>query len=491
VYGYFVFGSAKTVQPSIYLRLPFPFVISLFYGYFAQVERIRRIAREREEQVKKQQKTAEAIRRQRERLEVLHEVNLSITSTINIDEILDGFLERALIHLPYAAAIVRLRKPESKMLETAASKGIGMMGTHQVDDSLTVVDQVVEHPSPLVVRNVFADPRMENLEFFKEEGLVSLVCVPLLANGQMLGNLVFFTREEHDFGEEEIGFLSTLAGQAAIAIHHSQLFIRSQNQADELRHAHRIKDEFLSSVSNELKTPLSVISGYTDMFMEGLIGTLTPIQEKAVETIARQSKELQRLIDTVLQVSTLAAEQLQAELHDVNLWEFFSELRSNYDDPLAKNVRLVWEYAADLPTVQGDRVKLKHILTNLINNAIKFTNHGTITVSVRYLASKKTLELSVKDTGIGIPKDQLSAIFERFRQVQDAQTRIQHGGVGLGLYIVKKYVDFLGGTIHVESHPGEGSVFTLRIPAPEPKLSSAEKPLPLLGDDEKLPAISG
>lgn len=486
IYGYVVFYTAADIDPSIYLRLPFPFVISLFYGYFAQVERIRRVAREKDEQVKTQQRAAEEIRRQRERLEVLHRVNVSVASTNNTAKILDGFLETALIHLPYAAAIVRLKNRATGALETAAARGVKTKGLALASDAMAFTDRMVEDQKPLIVQNVFTDSRVQDLEFFKNEGLVSFLGVPLSANGMALGCLVFLTRDEHEFGEEEIDFLSTLSGQVAIAVHHSELYSRSQQQAEELRDAHKIKDEFLKVVSTELKTPLNVIAGYTDMFLQGLLGTMTPIQEKAVETVARQSKELQGLIDTVLQASTIEAERLQVELRDLNLWEFMSELRSSYDGPAATQVRLNWSYPSDAPPLQADRAKLRHILEKLINNALKFTERGSVTVSARYISSKKLLEFKIADTGVGIPDEQLSAIFERFRQVQGTNAWMDHRGIGLGLYIVKSYMDLIDGKIYVESRAGEGSTFTLHVPAISPKPSIAHEQLLLLSGSEYL-----
>jgi len=486
IYGYVVFYTAGDIDPSIYLRLPFPFVISLFYGYFAQVERIRRVAREKDEQVKTQQRAAEEIRRQRERLEVLHRVNVSVASTNHTAKILDGFLETALIYLPYAAAIVRLKNRATGALETADARGVKTKGLALASDAMAFTDRMVEDQKPLIVQNVFTDARVQDLEFFKNEGLVSFLGVPLTANGAALGCLVFLTRDEHEFGEEEIDFLSTLSGQVAIAVHHSELYSRSQQQAEELRDAHKIKDEFLKVVSTELKTPLNVIAGYTDMFLQGLLGTMTPIQEKAVETVARQSKELQGLIDTVLQASTIEAERLQVELRDLNLWEFMSELRSSYDTAAATQVKLNWSYSSDAPPLQADRAKLRHILEKLINNALKFTEHGNVTVSARYLSSKKLLEFKIADTGVGIPDEQLSAIFERFRQVQGTNAWIDHRGVGLGLYIVKRYMDLIGGKIYVESRAGEGSTFTLHVPAMSPKPSIAHEQLQLLSGSEYL-----
>jgi len=195
-----------------------------------------------------------------------------------------------------------------------------------------------------------------------------------------------------------------------------------------------------------------------------LLGQLTPIQEKAIETIERQSKALGGLINTVLRVSDIESETLRAGENEINLWEFLSELRSEYDSPLEKNVKLVWDYPADLPIIQSDRPKLKRIAENLITNAVKFTEHGTVVISLAYLAPAKVLELKVMDTGIGIASDVRGMIFEKFRQLHDAHLVLQHGGVGLGLYIVKKYMDVLGGEIQLDSAPGKGATFTMRIP---------------------------
>ena len=462
-YGYFVFNSDAYLDPNVYLRLPFPFVISLFYGYFAQVERIRRTARDKEEQITRQQKAAEEIRRQRERLEVLHQVNMSVASTIDKADILSAFLETALIHLPYAAAVIRLR--HAGVLETAAARGFKSKTLSNGKDSLAFTDRVLDDPAPLKVRNVFTDRQVSNLAFFEGEGLVSFLCVPLVANNEVLGCLLFLTREEHEFNPEEIDFISTLAGQAAIAIHHSELYDRSQRQSEELTDAHKIKDEFLKVVSTQLKTPLNVITGYSEMFLEGLLGEITPIQEKAIETVARQSKELHGLINTVLQVSSMEAEKLHVELHEINLWEFCSELRTFYDYPLATGVKLVWNYPADLPSVEGDRAKLRRMLENLIGNALKFTQQGTVMIAVRYLAGKQRLEFKISDTGVGIPEENIPKIFEKFRQ-GERHSGMEHGGVGLGLYIVKKYLDLLGGNIEVQSRVGEGTTFIFQIPAP-------------------------
>jgi signal transduction histidine kinase len=147
----------------------------------------------------------------------------------------------------------------------------------------------------------------------------------------------------------------------------------------------------------------------------------------------------------------------------VDLADFISEHRSDYNTPLEKDLILEWKCRPDVPAILSDRMKLKQILTNLINNAIKFTEHGSVTISIRILDDGPTLELDVADTGSGIPDDQLPFVFDKFRQIDSTTTR-NYSGAGLGLYIVKNFVELFGGTISVESKVGAGSRFNVRLP---------------------------
>src|SRR3990170_2692572 len=475
IYAYSVFNSEAARDPSVYLRVLFPLVISLFYGYFAQVERIKRLARKNEEQAKRERDSAEEIRRQRNRLEALHAVNVAVSSTI-IDrtKVLDAFLEKVATYFSFGAAIVRLRNRETGSFATAAAKGIRSSALEGSAHPIAWADRSAKRQTPLVIRNVFEECGAENLQWWHDEGLVSFLGIPLAANGERLGSLAFLMRQEHDFSAEEIECLSTMAGQVALVMHRSELFERLQQQATDLRLVSQVKDEFLGIVSHELKTPLNVISGYINILVEGILGELSPIQEKALQTIMRQTKELNGLINRVLQVCTLETETPRAESHKINFWEFLYELKSMYEGPLSNDVRLNWEFSSDLPTLYSDRGKLKHIMENLINNALKFTDRGSVTVSARYLPDNKMMEFKIADTGIGISKEQLPTIFDRFHQVDSSGTRA-YGGMGLGLYIVKKYTELLGATIRIESKLGQGSTFVLQVPC-RPDMSAAPRP---------------
>jgi signal transduction histidine kinase len=287
--------------------------------------------------------------------------------------------------------------------------------------------------------------------------------IPLIAKDEVLGVISFYTKEEHEFSNEEIEFLSTLATQAAIAIHNSQLYEEMKNLAGDLARSNRVKDEFLSVMSHELRTPLSVVVGYTGMIKDRMLGEINEEQEKALEKVIGQAKDQLTLISGILQATQLEAEGVKVERREISLRDFLNDLRSSYEVPLGKELTLKWDYPSDFPVVQTDSEKLKQILQNLINNAIKFTEKGNVTISARHIPEAKAVEFKVADTGIGIPKEALPAIFEKFRQADSSETRL-YGGVGLGLYIVKRFTELLGGKVEVESEEGKGSTFTVKIP---------------------------
>jgi len=230
-----------------------------------------------------------------------------------------------------------------------------------------------------------------------------------------------------------------------------------------LLRANKAKDEFLSVMSHELRTPLNVVMGYSQMVKDGILGQINPEQESALEKVIGRSKDLLSMISEILQVTSIEAGKVKAEMQEIYLAELLDELRSTYEIPLDKKLTFNWDYPSEPRAMRTDGGKLKHILQNLINNAIKFTDEGHVTVSARYSRETKIAEFKVADTGTGIQEDLLPLIFEMFRQLDSSQTR-NHGGAGVGLYIVKKYLDILGGKIQVESQVGRGSVFTVTIP---------------------------
>ncbi|MBI1993088.1 MAG: HAMP domain-containing histidine kinase [Deltaproteobacteria bacterium] len=230
-----------------------------------------------------------------------------------------------------------------------------------------------------------------------------------------------------------------------------------------LLQANKAKDEFLSVMSHELRTPLNVVMGYIGMIKDGLLGEINAEQQRALDKVVTRSGDLLKMITEILQATSLEAHAVGVELQEVSLGSFLDDLKSNYEVSVKEDLSFAWDYPLELPIMRTDGEKLKHILQNLINNAIKFTERGQVTVSARYNPRAKAVEFKVADTGIGIQKEMLPAIFEMFRQGDSSETRV-HGGVGIGLYTVRKFTDLLGGTIEAASEPGKGSIFTVTIP---------------------------
>jgi signal transduction histidine kinase len=279
----------------------------------------------------------------------------------------------------------------------------------------------------------------------------------------VLGILSFYCRQERYFSDGEINFLRTLGGQAAGAIQNSQLYEQTKQQAIDLEKANKVKDEFLGVMSHELRTPLNVIAGYTKIVQDGVLGEVNAEQVNALDKVTRHSNELLVMVNSIMDATKIEAGAVVVECDEVPLPEFLDELKLLYEYPLGKDVSLRWDYSLNLPVIRTDRDKLKHILQNLINNAIKFTEVGHVTVSTRHVAGLNRVELRVADTGIGIASEDLPLVFEKFLQLDASKTRAQ-GGVGLGLHIVRTFSEILGGRVTVTSQPGEGTIFTVSLP---------------------------
>jgi len=234
-------------------------------------------------------------------------------------------------------------------------------------------------------------------------------------------------------------------------------------QANELAEtAARTKSEFLSTLSHELRTPINVILGYIDLLLEGTFGALTDSQIDPLKRIGRNAYELSALISAMLDLSRLEAGQLPVEFQEVHVLQWIAEIQSELEDVCRlSQLEFAWQAEPNLPSVYTDPGKLKTVLKNLVGNAVKFTRQGKVSVEAR--VGQGGLEIVVSDTGIGIPQESLSLIFEPFYQVENPSTG-QSGGTGLGLHIVKRLLETLSGNISVASEVGRGSSFCIWLP---------------------------
>ena len=231
----------------------------------------------------------------------------------------------------------------------------------------------------------------------------------------------------------------------------------------EVEKASRLKSEFLASVSHELRTPLHSITGFTDLLAEQVAGKLSEKQSHYLERISRSARHLLSLINDLLDLSRIEAGHLEIRQEYFPALEALVEvLETIMPQAAAKHIAITHTLAPDLALV-ADRTRFKQMLFNLLSNAVKFTPEGG-RVEIGAEASEHFIDISVRDNGIGIPKDEQKAIFDEFYQA-GATTRGVREGTGLGLAITRRLVEGHGGTISVESEPGKGSCFTIRLPA--------------------------
>jgi signal transduction histidine kinase len=230
----------------------------------------------------------------------------------------------------------------------------------------------------------------------------------------------------------------------------------------QLEAASRIKTEFLGIMSHELRTPLHAVIGFNDILREELFGPLTAKQRDAVDRIARNAQDLLGLIEATLDIAKLDRGQMPLKSAEIHPEELMRQIESG--TPILRRKRTIefgWQVEPGVPVLQTDAGKLKIVVKNLVENAVKFTEQGSVKVEVR--ARNGGVEFSVADTGIGIPLEAQTAIFEPFRQIEHHLTR-RYGGAGLGLHITRRLVEAIGGKVSVQSELGRGSVFCVWVP---------------------------
>ena len=287
----------------------------------------------------------------------------------------------------------------------------------------------------------------------------SIVVVPLTLADENFG-LLSFCKQNGRFTQSERSFLSVLIGQATIAYKNASLFQDLQLAYDQLKSLDHLKSEFINVAAHELRTPLAILLGYANVAEEELRGTA---QAEYMDSITRNGLRLQRLIDDLLNMQYIEAEQLKTNIITIN----FNELVTRIVEDMSllakqKNITISMNLSDKIETIKADQHHLDLILTNLLSNAIKFTpNGGKIFVSS--VVDGDGIHLRVRDTGVGIPENEFSNIFDRFYQVESSLNR-HHEGIGLGLSIVKGTLARCGGSIRVESELGKGSTFIITMP---------------------------
>jgi signal transduction histidine kinase/CheY-like chemotaxis protein len=454
-----------------------------------------------------QQSTAVTLRRRVNELTALHRAGLLFTSTFDREELLTKVLDAIVRDLRYDRAMIaqfdrvrrvsydfRVRGVPQEVAEALRAQEVPVGELNSVEGTVALRGEPVLAND---IREIWDRLHPLNQQLISSLRVKSFISVPLKIQDVVIGSLSADRADERPLTQEDLELLVTLASQVAIALDNARAYreIESLNAGLEarvrertaeleaanarLKQLDRLKSQFLAHVSHELRTPLTSIVGFADNMIEGLVGSLNAKQEQYLSRIKANGTRLARMITDLLDLSRVEAGKLVLSFDHLALSTLVSDVIEQLR-PLAsaKRLRLGFEQAqADLQ-VWADPDRLSQILTNLIDNAIKYTPEGG-QVGVEIWADTRDLaHVLVRDTGQGIPEDALPKLFDPFFRVHH-QERNHIKGLGLGLAIVKDLVDLHGGTIAVRSEIDRGTEFEFTLPLRRPQEAPPSVPLPV------------
>jgi len=352
-----------------------------------------------------------------------------------------------------------LQMTAGTMLPKGSTEDVELAEVHILQEQ-SIIARAARAREPIIINDVAKVPYY--LGQTTLPGTRAEAAIPLKVGNKVLGVFDLQSDMQNRFNEDEVRIHVTLAAQVAVALQNAMLYAEQLEVADRLREVDRLKSEFLASMSHELRTPLNSIIGFADVLLEGIDGPLNDRMSEDVTLIRDSGKHLRTLIGEILDMSKIEAGVMELYYDDINVAELAEEIAA-HARALAKGKKLDIDVdiSTELQTIEADRTRLTQILFNLMGNAVKFTEEGKVTLTLE--DRNGDLLASVRDTGIGIKKEDIPTIFEQFRQIDGSLTR-KAGGTGLGVPISKSLVELHGGEMWVESEPGEGSVFSFTIP---------------------------
>jgi signal transduction histidine kinase/HAMP domain-containing protein len=402
-----------------------------------------------------------------EELRALSVVGQAVTSSLELKLVLETIVARA-TELAGAdgGAIFRYgrRRRQFRLWHAAGFDAalLERLRDFAVAEAQTELGRAARENRPIELTELAAMPSAPLRDILLAAGFHSALIVPLVRGERVFGALVMQRRAPGKFGGSTVDILQTFASQSVLAIQNARLFREIEDKSHQLQVASQHKSQFLANMSHELRTPLNAVLGYAELLLDGIYGELSDKARGVLERVQSNGKHLLGLINDVLDLSKIEAGQLTLATEDYAMQAVVHSVVSATESlAKGKGLSLVSSVPRDLPMGRGDERRLTQVLLNLVGNAIKFTDKGSVGIEVA--VSKGCFELAVSDTGPGIAKADQARIFEEFQQVDSSSTR-QKGGTGLGLAISKRIVEMHGGGITVDSEPGKGSTFHVVIP---------------------------
>ena len=419
--------------------------------------------------VTERKRAEEAIRRRNEYLAVSAEIGKLVTSTLDLNTIfartVNLITDRFKVNHA-AIYIVEETGFNAVLKEAAGETGAEMkkQGYLVRLDDRSIVGSVAVSGDPVVSNNITENPLYVYDPLLPDTR--SEAAIPLRIGPRIIGVIDIQARETNAFNEDEISVLQTLGDQVAVAIDNARSFELSQQAVLEMREADRLKSQFLANMSHELRTPLNSIIGFSRVILKGIDGPVTELMQQDLTAIYNSGQHLLGLINDILDSAKIEAGKMELAFDEVGISDLVHSVLSTMSGIVKdKPIDLRQSIEPSTPPVRADAIRIRQVMINLLSNAAKFTEEGSITVEVApYKQDGRTMvKVSVSDTGPGIsPKDQ-EKLFQPFSQVDASPTR-KSGGTGLGLSICKQLINMHGGDIWVESQEGQGSTFHFTLP---------------------------
>ena len=401
-----------------------------------------------------------------EELRALGAVSQAVNSTLDLQTVLDTIVARATQLSGTEAGAIYVFDNVSGQFQLRATYGmtpdmIAVITEHHADFS-EAVRLATQRREPDQVAAL--EPSSPANELVMRLGYRARLVVPLVTSDQIVGALVVRRKAPGEFAKSTIELLQTFAAQSALAIRNAQLFSEIEDKSRQLAEASQHKSQFLANMSHELRTPLNAIIGVTEMLREDAEALQQDLEP--LDRVLGAARHLLALINDILDLSKIEAGRMELQLETFALAPLIASVVKTIEPLAAKNAnQIAVNCHGAIGILHADQMRLRQALLNLLSNANKFTDHGTISIDARQREEdgRDWITISVADTGIGMTAEQMGKLFQEFSQA-DASTTRKYGGTGLGLAISKRFCQMMGGDIAVESEPGKGSTFTIRLP---------------------------
>ena len=404
-------------------------------------------------------------------LRALGEVGQAVSSTLDLQTVLSTIVRHAVqlsrtdggVVYEYDEAAEEFHLRASHLMEAEVVEALHATPVHSGQGA---TGRAATMRAPVQLPDILNEQEFTGTKLrpiFARLGYRSVLAVPLLREGRIMGALTVWRKQAGSFSPEVVQLLQTFATQSALAIQNAHLFREIEDKSRQIEAANRHKSEFLANMSHELRTPLNAIIGFSEVLGERMFGELNEKQAEYTEDILSSGRHLLSLINEILDLSKVEAGRMELELATFDLPLAIDNARTFVRERATKHgINLDVTIEKRLGDFVGDERKIKQILLNLLSNAVKFTPEGG-RIGIHARQADGSVEISVSDTGIGIAPEDQPKIFEEFRQVgADYAHKVE--GTGLGLTLAKKFVELHGGKIWVESEVGKGSTFSFTLP---------------------------